>query len=78
MPGLPDVDSLTPEQHRELAAAYLDLLGTMNEALDACETGYGFFSWNGRGYAITGHPPHDLVERLIEAATNQREATPDE
>lgn len=77
--SLPDVDHLTPEQHRELAAAYLDLLASMNRALDVCETGYGFFSWNiaRNGYVITGHPPHDLMERLMEA-TNQREATPDE
>lgn len=66
MTGLPQVDSLTPEQHRELAQSYLDLLGQLEEALAACETGYGFF-WHlpgRRGYRITGHPPHDLVERL--------------
>lgn len=76
---LPRVDDLTPEQQRELASAYLDLLSMMNNALEVCETGYGFFSWNAahNGYAITGHPPHDLVERLMEA-TNQREARPDE
>jgi hypothetical protein len=61
---LPEVDSLTPEQVKELAEAYLDLIRLMSEALVACETGYGFFSWNGRGYEITGHPPTDLVERL--------------
>jgi hypothetical protein len=67
MGDLPKVDDLTPEQQRELAEAYLDLLSTMNGALEACETGYGFFSWNGRGYEITGHPPHGLVEQLTKA-----------
>jgi hypothetical protein len=71
MPGLPKIEDLTIGQQRELAEAYLDLLTTMNAALDACETGYGFFSWNGKGYAITGHPPHDLVERLVEAAKGE-------
>jgi PAS domain-containing protein len=78
MGDLPTIEQLTVGQQRELAEAYLDLLAKMNDALQTCETGYGFFSWNGRGYAITGHPPHDLVERLVEAATNQREAQPDE
>jgi len=64
--GLPDVDDLTPAQQRELAQSYLQLLEQMNSALEACDTGYGFFSYlpGRRGYAITGHPPLDLVERL--------------
>lgn len=76
----PKVEDLSPEQVQECAVAYLDLLGKMLDALAVCETGYGFFSFNASrtGYEITGHPPHDLVERLVEAANNQREATPDE
>lgn len=61
---LPRIETLTDAQIRDLASAYLDLITKMSEALEACDTGYGFFWWNGRGYQITGHPPTDLVERL--------------
>ena len=60
-----DIEQMTPEQIRECAVAYLDLLGLMTDALNECETGYGFFWWNGRGFQITGHPPHDLIEKVI-------------
>jgi hypothetical protein len=59
---------MTDEQIRELATAYLDLLSTMTSALRACDHGYGFFSWSGRGFEITGHPPKELVNRIVKAA----------
>jgi hypothetical protein len=55
---------MTDAEVRELAGAYLHLLRLMTEALEVCETGYGFFGWSGRGFDITGHPPGPLVERL--------------
>lgn len=58
------IDGMTQAEIEELAAAYLDLLRTMMDALESCDTGYGFFSWSGRGFAITGHMPHELVERV--------------
>lgn len=67
--GLGDVEvnDLTPEQVRELAAAYVDLLGSMTWALRECETGYGFFCWRENGFDITGHPPEELVRQIKEA-----------
>ena len=62
--AMPNVGELAEGEVHELAEAYLDLLKLMVEALEECAIGYGFFSWNGRGFEITGHPPHDLVERL--------------
>lgn len=59
-----DLEGLSDEQVRELATAYLDLLILMTDALRECETGYGFFSWSGQGFHITGHPPEDLVDAL--------------
>ena len=60
----PNIESMNDSEVRELAVAYLDLLRSMVEALEACETGYGFFDWSGQGFNITGHPPTALIERL--------------
>lgn len=59
-----NLDGLTPEEIGELALAYLSLLKLMNEALEECETGWGFFTWTGRGYEITGHPPDAVVDAV--------------
>lgn len=61
-----DIEGLADGQVRDLALAYLDLLRLMTESLEACTTGYGFFSWNGSGFTITGHPPDALVFLLQE------------
>jgi hypothetical protein len=63
------LEGFTPEQVTELAEAYIDLVNTMNEALEVCETGYGFFSWSRSGYEITLYPPPKLVEAIVEATT---------
>jgi hypothetical protein len=73
--SLPSVDDLTPEQQRELAESYMQLLEQMRGALEVCTTGYGFFSYlPGRvGFRITGHPPLDLVERLRNTPREEHE-----
>jgi hypothetical protein len=43
------------------------LIELMNAALQDCNHGYGFFSWSGHGYHISGHPPMELVEKIKEA-----------
>ena len=60
----PGVAGMTPEQIKELAEAYIDLLKLMVESLEECETGWGFFSWSGQGFDITGHPPADLISHI--------------
>lgn len=59
-----DLNELTMPQVVELAEAYLDLLRTMTEALEACENDIGFYWWNGRGFEITGHLPVAIAEEL--------------
>jgi hypothetical protein len=61
------LEDLTDEQVKEAAAAYIDLIELMNAALQDCNHGYGFFSWSGHGYHISGHPPMELVEKIKEA-----------
>lgn len=63
-----NIEDLTPEQVRELAEAYIDLLGKMLDALDECTMGYGFFSSSGVGLNVTGHPPAALVRAILEAS----------
>jgi len=62
-----DLTGMTDAQVRELAEAYIDLLRLMSGALHDCSHGYGFFSWSGRGYDITGHPPIELLRAIEEA-----------
>lgn len=62
--SLANLRDLTEAETKELAEAYIDLLRLMSGALHECDTGYGFFSWNGRGFEITGHPPVDLIEHI--------------
>lgn len=62
-----DLDGLAEDEVRELATAYLHLIGLMTTALHECTTGHAYYWWNGHGFQITGHPPDDLVTAIQEA-----------
>lgn len=63
---LSTIENLTHEEREEAAAAYLQLIGHMMDALEQCDHGYGFFWWNGRAIETTGHMPEPLLRYVKE------------